>query len=86
MTHKLPLIEIGFQVFTEDGGEEFGAVRAVVPNGEPVNVVYVENVGEFTVALDAVAGVHEKKVILTASKLDKALRTAIGRAHAAETE
>ena len=29
---KLPLIEIGYQVFTRDGGEEVGAVRQVVPN------------------------------------------------------
>ena len=83
---KLPLIKIGFQVFTEDGGEVFGAVRAVAPNGEPVIVVYVENAGEFTVDLDAVRGVHAQKVIVALDKLDKALRLAIGHAHMAETQ
>ena len=28
-------IEIGYQAFVSDGGEEFGAVRAVSPNGRP---------------------------------------------------
>lgn len=86
MTHpKLPLIEIGFQVFVEDGGEEFGAVRAVAPNGEPYIVVYVENAGDFNVELDAVASVHAQKVIVDVSKLDRALRMAIGHAHQAES-
>lgn len=28
-------IEIGYQAFVSDGGEEFGAVRAVSPNAGP---------------------------------------------------
>ena len=28
-------IEVGFQTFVSDGGEEFGAVRAVSPQGRP---------------------------------------------------
>ncbi len=35
-------IEIGYQAFVSDGGEEFGAVRAVSPNGRPELVIYVE--------------------------------------------
>jgi hypothetical protein len=29
--------------------EEFGAVRAVSPNGQPELVIYVENAGDFVV-------------------------------------
>jgi hypothetical protein len=39
-------IEIGYQAFVSDGGEEFGAVRAVSPNGRPELVIYVENAGD----------------------------------------
>jgi hypothetical protein len=34
-------IEVGFQTFTSDGDEEFGAVRAVAPGGRPELVIYV---------------------------------------------
>jgi len=44
-------IEIGYQAFVSDGGEEFGAVRAVSPNGRPELVIYVENAGDFVVPL-----------------------------------
>src|SRR3989442_2927920 len=40
-------IEVGYQVFVSDGGEEFGAVREVSPNGRPELVIYVENGGDF---------------------------------------
>jgi hypothetical protein len=81
---KLPLIEIGFQVFASDGGEEFGAVRDVSPQGRPEIVVYVENAGDFTIPLQAVHAVHAQKVIVDIAKLDRKLRTAIGRAHSVE--
>ena len=74
-------IEIGFQVFTEDGGEEVGAVRGVDADGL---VVYVENGGDFRVPLAAVEAVHSQKVILTCRKLSPDLRRAIGHAHDAE--
>ena len=77
-------IEVGFQTFTSDGGEEFGAVRKVAPGGRPELVIYVENAGDFTVPLDAVEAVHSEKVILKCSKLDRRLREAIGHAHEAE--
>src|ERR1044072_6058144 len=51
-------IEIGYQVFVSDGGEEVGAVREVSPNGKPEIVVYVENSGDFFVPLSAVEAVH----------------------------
>jgi len=77
-------IEVGFQAFISDGGEEFGAVRAVAPGGRSELVIYVENAGDFAVPLDAVESVHSGKVIFNCAKLDHRLRRAIGRAHDAE--
>jgi hypothetical protein len=71
-------VEIGYQTFVSDGGEEFGAVREVSPNGRPELVIYVENAGDFVVPLSAVEAVHSQKVILTCGKLDRRLRQAIG--------
>ena len=81
MTEK---IEIGFQTYVSDGGEEFGAVRAVAPDRRDELVIYVENAGDFTVPFDAVESVHSSKVILNCAKLDPRLRRAIGHAHDAE--
>ena len=77
-------IEVGYQTFVSDGGEEFGAVREVSPNGRPELVIYVENAGDFVVPISAVEAVHSQKVILTCAKLDRRLRRAIGHAHDAE--
>jgi hypothetical protein len=74
-------IEIGFQAFVSDGGEEFGAIRDVFSDGL---VVYVENAGEFRVPLYAVKAVHSQKVVFDCGKLDDRLRRAIGHAHDAE--
>jgi len=74
-------IEVGYQAFVSDGGEEFGAVRAVSPDSV---VVWVENAGDFTVPLDAVEDVHSEKVIFDCRKLDRRIRKAIGHAHDAE--
>ena len=77
-------IEVGFQAFVSDGGEEFGAVREVSRDGRTLTV-YVENMGDFHVPSDAVAAVHSQKVVFQCDKLDPALRRAIGHAHDAET-
>jgi len=74
-------IEVGYQAFVSDGGEEFGAIREISPEGL---VVYVENAGTFRVPLDAVKAVHSQKVIFDCRKLDGRLRRAIGHAHDAE--
>lgn len=74
-------IEVGFQAYASDGGEEFGAIREVSPHGL---VVYVENAGEFRVPLDAVAAVHSQKVVFDCRKLGEQLRQAIGHAHDGE--
>ena len=71
-------IEIGFQVFASDGGEEFGAVRQVSPSDI---VIFVENAGDFTVPMNAVEAVHSQKVIVNCKKLDRRLRDTIGHAH-----
>jgi hypothetical protein len=77
MTEK---IEIGFQTYVSDGGEEFGAVRAIAPDRR----ADVENAGDFTVPFDAVESVHSGKVVLNCAKLEPPLRRAIGHAHDAE--
>ena len=63
-------IQVGYQAFISDGGEEFGAIRQVSPNGQPGLVIYVENAGDFFVSLDSVAAVHSQKVIFECRKLD----------------
>jgi hypothetical protein len=77
---ELGHIEIGFQVYWVEGGEEFGAVRGYMPDSNAL-VVYIENAGDFLVPLDAVRRVHDGKVILDAGRLDERLRRAIGHAH-----
>ena len=77
-------IQEGYEVFVSDADKPFGAVRQVSPHGRPALVVYVENAGDFTVALSAVQAVHAQKVILDCDKLDHRLRKAIGHAHDAE--
>jgi hypothetical protein len=74
-------IEIGYQAFVSDGGEEFGAIREVSPDSV---VVYVENAGDFRVPVEAVLAVHSQKVIFDCSKLGDRIRRAIGHAHDAE--
>jgi hypothetical protein len=74
-------IEVGFQAFVSDGGEEFGAVRAVSPTQL---TVYVENAGDFRIPVEAVSAVHSGKVVFDCRKLDAPLRKAIGHAHDAE--
>jgi len=71
-------IRIGFQAFTSDGGEEFGAVRGIGPQEL---TVYVENAGDFSIPMSAVEAVHSEKVIVNCKKLDQRLRKAIGHAH-----
>jgi hypothetical protein len=76
-------IKVGYQTYVYDGGEEFGAVREVAPDGSQL-VVYIENAGEFVVPLDAVKSVHSGKVILDYSRLNRRVQKAIDHAHDAE--
>jgi len=77
-------IEVGFQAFVSDGPEEFGAIRAISPNGRELTV-YVENAGDFIVPINAVTMVGFGKVTFDCKKIGKELRKAIGHAHDAET-
>jgi hypothetical protein len=73
-------IEIGFQVYAVEGGEEFGAVRGYVTHGNAL-VVYIENAGDFVIPLAAVQRVHDGKVIVDVGQLDPRVRAAIAHAH-----
>lgn len=81
---KLPLINVGDQLFLRDGGDEFGAVREVAPDGRPEIIVYVENGGAFTVPLTAVTAVHDGKVMVDPEKLPVDVQVAIRHAHDSE--
>ena len=80
-THALPPIQVGFQLFTTEGGEVFGAVRTVLPAGRPELVIYIEGAGDFTISLDAVTAVHDQKVLVNPAKLESKIRSAIKHAH-----
>ena len=71
-------IEPGFMVFTGEGREGIGAVRQV---GDTSLVIYVENSGEFEIPFTAVKAVHDQKVVLTPSLLEKTLLEAVSHAH-----
>ncbi|TMA24714.1 MAG: hypothetical protein E6J78_19520 [Deltaproteobacteria bacterium] len=73
-------IEVGFQTFVDDSPEDFGAVRAISPDGKKITV-YVENAGDFVVPASAVVSVQSEKVTFACGKLDTRLRAAIGHAH-----
>jgi hypothetical protein len=74
-------IQEGFDVFVHDGDKAFGAVRQVRHNAI---LVYIENGGDFEVALSAVKDVHDEKVVLDSARLDASLTEAIRRAHTGE--
>ena len=76
-------VQVGYQVFTTDGGEEIGAVRSVSHDRRLV-VVYIENTGDCEIPSDAIAAVHSQKVILKWDKLSPDIKDAIRRAHDAE--
>ena len=86
VVHKLPLPRADDQVYISEGGDEFGAVRGVMPNGRPEILVYVENAGEFAVPVNAIVAVHDGKVVLNAAALSPALQAAIRRAHDRERD
>ena len=81
MDDMLRSVQLGDQVFLEEGGEECGAVRDVAPDGRPELIVYVENAREFTVPASAVRSAHDGKVVLDRTGLDQALLDAIAHAH-----
>jgi hypothetical protein len=74
--------KIGDQVYINERGMVFGAVRGVHADGLDI---YVENAGDFQVRMDVVKAVHDGKVVLDLKKLDGKIRAAIGHAHEQET-
>jgi hypothetical protein len=76
-------IQVGYQVFTSDGGDEVGAVRGVLRDRRRL-VVYIINTGDCEIPFDDIAAVHSQKVILKWDKLTPELRDAIRHAHDAE--
>jgi len=62
---KLPLIEVGYEVFLGDGADKFGAVRTVAPGGRPELLVNVENAGDVRIPLAAVEKVVAKRVVVS---------------------
>ncbi|MEY4707754.1 MAG: hypothetical protein RJB58_1477 [Pseudomonadota bacterium] len=74
-------IREGFDVFLHYGEKSFGAVRRI---RKDAIVVYVENSGDFEIALNAVKDAEAEKVILDSARLDAKLLDAIRRAHTGE--
>jgi hypothetical protein len=76
-------IQVGDQIFLEEGGEEIGAVRMVAKDHV---VIYIEGAGDFTITGPEIAAVHDGKVRLDPARLPPLLLTAAQTAHAQETE
>jgi len=60
-------VQLGDQLFLEEGGEEVGAVRKVAPDHL---VVYIEAAGDFNVPGTWVRAAHNGKVVLDPEKCD----------------
>jgi hypothetical protein len=77
-------IEIGSQVYLEEGGDPCGAVRDLRVGNRDEITIYVENSGDFIVPMDAVRAAHDGKVILERTRLNQSLLDALAHAHDAE--
>jgi hypothetical protein len=76
-------VQIGDQLFLEEGGEEVGAVRKVAPDHL---VVYIEAAGDFTVPGPWVRAAHDGKVVVDPALCDGEFLAAARSAHERETE
>jgi hypothetical protein len=76
-------IQVGDQIFLEEGGEEIGAVRMVAKDHV---VIYIEGAGDFTLNGPEIAAAHDGKVRLDPTKLAPLLLAAAQAAHVQETE
>ena len=83
MAHHTFHVQVGDQIFLEEGGEEIGAVRMIAKDHI---VIYIEGSGDFTLHGPEIAAVHDGKVRLDPTKLPPALLTAAQAAHLQETE
>ena len=78
---KVTDIRFGDQVFLEEGGVMFGAVRDIRTSPHPLLVVNVEGTGDMTIPFHAVRAVHDGKVIVDPNRVDDTVRRAIRHAH-----
>lgn len=76
-------VQVGDQVFLEEGGEEIGDIRLV---GKDYLIVYIEGAGDFRIDGPEIAAAHDGKVRLDPAKTDAKLLAAAKHAHDAETE
>lgn len=76
-------VNVGDQVFLDEGGEEVGAVRQVERDHL---VVYIEAAGDFVVRGPEVKAIHYGKVILSPELVDPRLLAAAQAAHERETD
>lgn len=74
-------VDVGFQVYLRDGGEEIVAVRSVAPDHV---VVYVEGAKDFVIPGTAVKAAHAGKLILDPSKVNPDVLEAARHAHESE--
>ena len=74
-------VNVGDQVYLEEGGEEIGAVRRVERDHL---VIYIEAAGDFVVHGPEVRAVHHGKVVLEAAQLEPRLLDAARTAHERE--
>jgi hypothetical protein len=74
-------VNVGDQVFLEEGGEEVGAVRKIERDHL---VVYIEAAGDFIVRGPEVKAIHYGKVVLSADLVDPKLLAAARAAHEGE--
>ena len=74
-------VNVGDQVFLEEGGEEIGAVRKVERDHL---VVYIEAAGDFLIHGPEITAIHHGKVILAPDKVDGRLLDAARGAHERE--
>ncbi|HUS30208.1 MAG TPA: hypothetical protein VMZ53_16990 [Kofleriaceae bacterium] len=80
MQHNIA-VNVGDQVFLEEGGEEIGAVRKVERDHL---VVYIEAAGDFVIRGPEITAVHHGKVILAPDKVEGRLLDAARGAHERE--
>ncbi len=74
-------VSVGDQVYTKEGGEEFGSVRYVHPNEL---VVDIEGAGDFNIPAESVRAVHDGKVIIDLAAVSSDVKAAIAKAHQQE--
>lgn len=83
MTAQNYQVNVGDQVFLEEGGEEIGAVRKVERDHL---VVYIEAAGDFILTGPEIKAVHHGKVVLAPDLLEPRLLAAAQAAHERETD